>query len=69
VVKSSLMQPINAVLMSLFLIGSFLHLQQGLQVIIEDYFYKWYWITLNNVLCSILCFIGLLSVGKIVIFG
>ena len=68
-VKSSLEQPFNFVMMSLFLIATFLHLQQGLQVIIEDYFYKKTFLVLNNVFCGFLLIIGLFSLLKLAFFG
>ena len=68
-VKSSLEQPFNIVMMSLFLIATFLHLQQGLQVVIEDYVYKKIYIVLNNVFCGFLMIVGLFSLLKLAFFG
>ena len=68
-VKSSLEQPFNIVMMSLFLIATFLHLQQGLQVVIEDYVYKKIYIVLNNVFCGFLMVVGLFSLLKLAFFG
>ena len=68
-VKSSLEQPFNIVMMSLFLMATFLHLQQGLQVIIEDYFYKKAFLLLNNVFCGFLMIVGLFSLLKLAFFG
>tara|TARA_X000001036_G_scaffold430226_1_gene462580 strand:+ start:671 stop:994 length:324 start_codon:yes stop_codon:yes gene_type:complete len=68
-VKSSLEQPFNIVMMSLFLIATFLHLHQGLQVIIEDYFYKKTFLVLNNVFCGFLLIVGLFSLCKLAFFG
>ena len=68
-VKTTLAEPFNAIIMSLFLITAFFHLQQGLKVIIEDYFYNRFWIILNNFLCSFLLAIGLFSMIKLALFG
>ena len=68
-IKSSLEEPFNAIAMSLFLIATFFHLQQGLQVIIEDYFYKRFWIILNSLACGFLLVIGLFSLIKLVLLG
>ena len=68
-VKSSLEQPFNIVMMTIFLIVSFLHLQQGLQVIIEDYFYKRGFLVLNNIFCGFLLIVGLFSLLKLAVFG
>ena len=68
-VKSSLEHPFNIVMMSLFLIATFLHLQQGLQVVIEDYFYKKTFLVLNNVFCGFLMIVGLFSLLKLAFFG
>ena len=68
-VKSSLEHPFNIVMMSLFLIATFLHLHQGLQVIIEDYFYKKTFLVLNNVFCGFLLIVGLFSLFKLAFFG
>ena len=68
-VKSSLEQPFNIVMMALFIIATFLHLQQGLQVVIEDYFYKKTFLVLNNVFCGFLMIVGLFSLLKLAFFG
>ena len=68
-VKSSLEQPFNIVMMALFIIATFLHLQQGLQVVIEDYVYKKIYIVLNNVFCGFLMIVGLFSLLKLAFFG
>ena len=68
-VKSSLEQPFNFIMMSLFLLATLLHLQQGLQVIIEDYFYKKTLLVLNNVFCGFLMIVGIFSLLKLVFFG
>ncbi len=69
VVKSSLEQPFSIIMMSLFLIATLLHLQQGLQVIIEDYFHKRTFLLLNNVFCGFLMIVGLFSLLKLAFFG
>ena len=68
-VKSSIEQPFNIFMMMLFLIATFLHLKQGLQVIIEDYFYKRVLIILNKFFCGFLMILGLFSLLKLAFFG
>ena len=68
-VKSSLEQPFNIVMMSLFIIATFLHLQQGLQVVIEDYLHKKTYLVLNNFFCGFLMIVGLFSLLKLAFFG
>ena len=68
-VASSLTTPLNFLLMLTFITATIFHLQQGLQVIIEDYVYKRLWINLNIILCSALFVISVVSVGKLLIIG
>ena len=68
-VASSLSTPLNSLLMLTFITATIFHLQQGLQVIIEDYVYKRLWINLNIIFCSTLLVVSILSVGKIAIVG
>ena len=68
-VSNSLAKPINSLMMFLFITATIFHLQQGLQVIIEDYVYKRVWINLNVILCSALFVVSILSIGKIAIVG
>ena len=68
-VASSLSTPLNSLLMLTFITATIFHLQQGLQVIIEDYVYKKLWINLNIIFCSALFIIGIVSVGKLLIVG
>ena len=68
-VKSSLEQPFNIIMMSLFIIATLLHLQQGLQVIIEDYFHKKIFLVFNNFFCGFLMIVGLFSLLKLAVFG
>ena len=68
-VTSSLSTPLNSLLMLTFITATIFHLQQGLQVIIEDYVYKRLWINLNIIFCSALFVVSVLSVGKIAIVG
>ena len=68
-VASSLSTPLNSLLMLTFITATIFHLQQGLQVIIEDYVYKRLWINLNIIICSALFVVSILSVGKIAIVG
>ena len=68
-VASSLSTPLNSLLMLTFITATIFHLQQGLQVIIEDYVYKRLWINLNLVFCSLLFIISVISLGKLVLVG
>ena len=68
-VASSLSTPLNSLLMLTFITATIFHLQQGLQVIIEDYVYKRLWINLNIIFCSALFIVSILSVAKIAIVG
>lgn len=52
-----------------FITATIFHLQQGLQVIIEDYVYKRLWINLNIVFCSLLFIVSIISLGKLVLVG
>ena len=68
-VASSLSTPINSLLMLTFITATIFHLQQGLQVIIEDYVYKRLWINLNIIFCSLLFIVSIISLGKLVLVG
>ena len=68
-VASSLSTPLNSSLMLTFITATIFHLQQGLQVIIEDYVYKRLWINLNIVFCSLHFIISIISLGKLVLVG
>ena len=68
-VASSLSTPLNSLLMFTFITATIFHLQQGLQVIIEDYVYKRLWINLNIIFCSLLFIVSLISLGKLVLVG
>jgi len=68
-VTCSLSTPLNSLLMLTFITATIFHLQQGLQVIIEDYVYSRLWINLNIVFCSLLFFISIISLGKLVLVG
>ena len=68
-VSNSLAKPINSLMMFLFITATIFHLQQGLQVIIEDYVYKRLWINLNKIFCGALFVVSILSVGKVAIVG
>ena len=68
-VASSLSTPLNSLLMFTFITATIFHLQQGLQVIIEDYVYKRLWINLNIVFCSLLFIVSIISLGKLVLVG
>ena len=66
-VASSLSTPLNSLLMLTFITATIFHLQQGLQVIIEDYVYKILWINLNIIFCSSLFIVSIISLGKLVL--
>ena len=68
-VASSLSTPLNSLLMLTFITATIFHLQQGLQVIIEDYVYKRVWINLNIVFCGLLFIVSLISLGRLVFIG
>ena len=68
-VVSSLSTPFNSFMMLIFITVTIFHLQQGLQVIIEDYVYKRLWINLNIIFCSALFVVSILSVVKIAFVG
>ena len=68
-VASSLSTPLNSLLMLTFITATIFHLQQGLQVIIEDYVYKRLWINLNIIFCSLLFIVSIISLGKLVLVG
>ena len=68
-VSNSLAKPINSFMMFLFITATIFHLQQGLQVIIEDYLNRKRWINLNIIFCSALFVVSILSVGKVAIVG
>ena len=68
-VANSLSAPLNSLLMLTFITATIFHLQQGLQVIIEDYVYKRLWINLNIIFCSLLFIVSIISLGKLVLVG
>ena len=68
-VSLSLSTPVNSLMMLIFITATIFHLQQGLQVIIEDYVYTRLWINLNIMFCSSLFIVSLLSLGKLVFVG
>ena len=68
-VASSLSTPFNSFMMLIFITATIFHLQQGLQVIIEDYVYRRLWINLNKIFCSLLFIVSAVSIGKMVFVG
>ena len=68
-VASSLSTPFNSFMMLIFITATIFHLQQGLQVIIEDYVYTRLWINLNIMFCSLLFIVSIISLGKLVFLG
>ena len=68
-VASSMSTPFNSFMMLIFLTATIFHLQQGLQVIIEDYAYRKLWINLNIIFNSALYIVSVCSLGKLVFLG
>ena len=68
-VTGSLSTPFNSFMMLIFITATIFHLQQGLQVIIEDYVYTRLWINLNIMFCSSLFIVSIISLGKLVFLG
>ena len=68
-VANSLSAPFNSFMMLIFITVTIFHLQQGLQVIIEDYVYTRMWINLNKIFCSSLFIVSIISLGKLVFLG
>ena len=68
-VALSLSTPVNSLMMLIFITATIFHLQQGLQVIIEDYVYKKLWINLNIIFCGLLFIVSMISLGKLVFVG
>ena len=68
-VASSMSTPFNSFMMLIFLTATIFHLQQGLQVIIEDYVYQKLWINLNIIFNSALYIVSVCSLGKLVFLG
>ena len=68
-VTGSLSTPFNSFMMLIFITATIFHLQQGLQVIIEDYVYTRLWINLNIMFCSSLFIVSTISLGKLVFLG
>ena len=68
-VALSLSAPFNSFMMLVFITATIFHLQQGLQVIIEDYVYRRLWINLNKVFCSLLFIVSVISLGKLMLVG
>ena len=68
-VASSLSTPFNSFMMLIFITATIFHLQQGLQVIIEDYVNNRKWINLNKLFCSLLFIVSVVSLGKLVFSG
>ena len=68
-VALSLSTPFNSFMMLIFITATIFHLQQGLQVIIEDYVYRRLWINLNKMFCSSLFIVSIISLGKLLFVG
>ena len=68
-VASSLSTPFNSFMMLTFITATIFHLQQGLQVIIEDYVHKRLWINLNIIFCGSLFLVSVISLGKLIYVG
>ena len=65
-VASSLSTPLNFLLMLTFITATIFHLQQGLQVIIEDYAYRRLWLKLNIAFNSALYIVSVFSLARVV---
>ena len=67
--RQTFAHPFNAIVTVLFLIAGFHHLQQGLQVVIEDYVHGKaafiVFMTANMILCWCLAIIGIFAVVRI----
>ena len=65
--------PFHAIVAGLFLLVGFLHLQQGIQVVIEDYVHtRGTEITLhlaNTFLCAVGALASLYAIGRIALLG
>ena len=61
--------PLNAIVAMLFLLVSFSHLQQGIQVVVEDYVHdrpmRTGTLLANTFICLALALIGVFAVAKI----
>ena len=68
-VASAMSTPFNSFMMFVFLTATIFHLQQGLQVIIEDYAYRKLFINLNIIFNSALYIVSVCSLGKLVLLG
>ena len=68
-VAGSLSTPFNSFMMLIFITVTIFHLQQGLQVIIEDYVYTRLWININVIFCGSLFIVSIISIGKLVFLG
>lgn len=68
-VRAAYANPFNAIVAILFVGVSFLHLQQGLQVVIEDYVtakpVRTALLLLNLLLCAAIGLVGVFAVAKI----
>ena len=68
-VAISMSTPFNSFMMLIFLTATIFHLQQGLQVIIEDYAYRKLWINLNIIFNSLLYIVSVCSLAKLLFLG
>lgn len=62
-------EPVTATLLAVFVLVTFRHVQQGLQVVIEDYVHGWPEIALQvfvKFLCAVAVVASLLAIGRIV---
>jgi succinate dehydrogenase / fumarate reductase membrane anchor subunit len=72
-VRATYADPFNAIVMILFVIVTFRHLQLGLQVVIEDYVHGEPWRTgallANKAFCAVMGLTGVFGVAKIAFTG
>ena len=68
-----LAQPLNAVLLSLFIVAGFTHLRLAIQVVVEDYIYgfvaKSSLLILNYVVCVLGAALGVFAILKVALLG
>lgn len=69
VVRATYASPFNALVMVLFIAVTFRHLQQGLQVVIEDYVHSKSWRTglllANTAFCAVMGLAGVFGVASL----
>jgi succinate dehydrogenase / fumarate reductase membrane anchor subunit len=67
--RAAVARPLTATLLATFLLATFWHIQQGLQVVIEDYVHGWAELALQVLVkfaCAVAVVAFLLAIGRIV---